>query len=173
MSSVASANWSDPDAVEEHLEASRQQRVEEDLESLEQLSTWQKLQRERQQRTREVRVWGVTIEMYPLGGDPIIDAIEHEDALPDEDLDAIESAAAGDGGAEELAQAMESSSDMGLFLDTIYTILAEYSVDESMTRERWGTVPPERAMVAFEQWTDQDAALTEEEVTEYAEFRRE
>jgi len=156
------------EAAHDHVEQREEQRREDLVETAEQLSTWEKLQREREKRAQTVHVWGESIELYPAGTDPITEVLEFTRSLDENQVEMIEQATDGDDQAiDELRDAVESGGETAEMFGAICDIMTEYSVDESMSgekgRARWGRLPPELVMQAFEDWADGGLDVQERE----------
>lgn len=140
------------DAADKQAEAAEQ--VEEHA------STWARIQGRLDDLSDTVTVVGEPVEMRPVSTDASIRALEHAEGLDETELDELEAAARGDdaAGLDELA---DSSDDISHLMSTVADMMDEFCVDDSMDRDKWGQLPPEFLMLAFEEWSQRELSPAE------------
>lgn len=151
-------------------------RVEEDLaeeraEQFQHADTWARIQGKLDSLSRPVTVVGEEVEMRPVGTDAVIEALEEAEGLTQDELDELEAAAKGDPEASDIEQLANDSEDVLRLMNVVAAMMDEFCVDQSMSRDRWGQVPPQFLMAAFEEWSQR--RLTPEEIDRVNSFRGE
>lgn len=170
MSTNADTDDGETDAVAS-IRESAAEKEQEAVEAVEEHSTtWGKIQGKLDDLSRTVTVVGADVEMQPVGTDATIRALEEAEGLADEELDELEAAARGDDDAsiEQLAQ---NSDDVARLMTTVADMMDEFCTDPSMDRAKWGKVPPQFLMSAFEEWSQR--RLSPAEIERVNSFRNE
>lgn len=168
---MATTTVNNPEFVDRAFERKREREAERMEAASEHADTWAQIQGKLDSLARPITVVGAEVEMRPVGADATIRALEEAGGLAEDEREELEAAARGDPEAADIQQLADQSKDIKRLMQTIADMLDEFCTDPSMDRERWGQVPPQFLMEAFEEWSQR--RLTPEEIERVNSFRGE